>query len=235
MSKLASWIAAGHRAIAVVDAQIAEEPASQARQGGSVISPLASVSDYRALAATHRYWRHSFKQGSLAGRRHRFVREFSDRIHRAYDVASQLKPQATAADLREPLVHLQTALEVLGSIKIYDDETPITSRELPPRLLQDPSKPSAEAIWLHMKLDYTKHCLVLLVRVLMHVLPDYTECWAESKQAFLRKDWYTMFSFETEQVISKTSMPCSRLRDMGGAISLRIPGTGDGSSGSGDY
>ncbi|KAI0125077.1 hypothetical protein BJ170DRAFT_636167 [Xylariales sp. AK1849] len=182
---------------------------------GIVSFPLVGVPSLHWIRGCHRDWRCSLGDFKLASQRKHFCKEFNREVVRAYELVNDHRSNGRVSDLRNPLYHLLKALEILRKAKNYDDVHPFQRSELPEKLPeQDNMDP--EGIWLNFKLAFTKTCLLLLIRILWHVMPDRADTWSDWEGALKMPEWHIQFVLDSYES-QKRSAPKTRRRDVLGA------------------
>jgi hypothetical protein len=180
---------------------------------GRVSFPLAGAPVLTWVKKCHRNWVHCLKSSQLAPHREHYRRVFSSSIIRAYEQVSYDRPTGPVSDLREPLRLIVEALRVLMRSKNYDDAHPIRESELSPALVTQINK-SPAAIWLNVKLAYTHLCLLLMVRILWHVLPEFVDSWNEYEKMLKMDHWRLQFILDSDTSKRKSTPAHPTLSDV---------------------
>ncbi|KAK6820666.1 hypothetical protein PG990_012650 [Apiospora arundinis] len=197
MSKLMSWTHCCIMASKELDAS--STSSNEARYQLKDVAELASME--RSIVS----WRKHILHSAFALERKRPCLKIDGYLRTAYaKIAHQ--PTVPKSGLREPLLLLKMALRQLMIICDFDKQTPVKVSEAPN------ASRGADDAWLTIQLQYTKACLLLLIRIFWLVLPDFLEWWEEFESSLRNKDWLKQFILDSRKserlaVVNRERLP----------------------------
>jgi hypothetical protein len=183
--------------------------------------PPVGVPKTWCLLVHHKDCRRKLTGSKLAYQRHRFLQVFCAELKQAFMLMNQKRPDGTTMDLHQPLEHLLNVLGSLSRVKDYDDIHPVLYREIPAEtLVLDNESPTA--VWLKIKLGYTRMGLVLLVPIFCCILPDNIASLGEVVESLESPQWQSSFVFDTKRSRDRLDLfEEPRLQDV---YAQRLPG-----------
>ncbi|ETS84268.1 hypothetical protein PFICI_02293 [Pestalotiopsis fici W106-1] len=182
MSKLATWIKDGDRALIRLNKAIARNNDDPESELSHVEFPLPGVMEVQSILKYRKQQRDKLRGHSLAEHRRRFLLNFDKNIHQACILLNQQKLDGTIADLLQPLENIRAALKDLCVVEASDDAEAVTEPELPRELLRENVDCNPRQVWLMIKLGYTRICLEIQIHILKHIYPDQIDFWAEAEE-----------------------------------------------------
>ncbi|KAI1645837.1 hypothetical protein F4815DRAFT_443650 [Daldinia loculata] len=159
--------------------------------------PLAGVEPSNRVAQFYEELLAEVEQSRLRDRRKKLYRQFVNRVIAAHAAVEDAGvPLGTVSMLRNPLAHLDIALNRMADLIEYDNEHPIHWSEVFP-IENTKSQLSPSELWLHFKLESIRPCLVFLVRLLGLVLPKYSDMWRECDESLTSTEWIAQFILDS--------------------------------------
>ncbi|KAK7962407.1 uncharacterized protein PG986_003232 [Apiospora aurea] len=188
MSKLMSW----PRWCIDADKSLKRHETCSVKPGTQTHYQLKGLSELLSMEQSIISWREKVMRSAFSEERKQFCVKIDDCLRKAYARASS-QPTGPISGLREPFWQLRRALKKLMIIRDLDESVPVKASEAPT------ASRGAEDAWLTIKLQYTKACLLLLIRIFWHVLPEYPEWWEEIEASLKNEDWLKQFILDTRK------------------------------------
>ncbi|KAI5922308.1 hypothetical protein F4810DRAFT_291701 [Camillea tinctor] len=160
----------------------------------------------------------------LAEYRKKSYIKFTQQIYHAFDAADRDQPlDGTVLDLREVVIHLLKALQIIEKTKDFDDANPVQRAEWPHNGPAGVTETAADS-WLCFKLRSIQPCLELSVSILRLIFPDCSEIWDECDASFKMDEWMFQFILDSRRS-QERSMPlyAPRRSDIDGSTLSREP------------
>ncbi|KAI5867430.1 hypothetical protein GGS23DRAFT_177573 [Durotheca rogersii] len=177
------------------------------RLGRLVQFPLRGIEPSRRVAQFYQELLGEIEQSRLDDTRKRLYRKFTRRVVAAHVAVEEVKvPIGTVSNLRKALARLSAALNLIITLKDYDDEHPVHWSEVFPTESM-PLKSSPDRLWHDFKLESIRPCLVCLVRILRLVLPDFTDMWDECEASLTGKQWILLFVLDSPKSQKRSTSP----------------------------
>ncbi|KAI1380012.1 hypothetical protein F4677DRAFT_408273 [Hypoxylon crocopeplum] len=174
--------------------------------GGVLHFPLAMIEPSGRVAEFYRELLREVEGSRLVDKRKKLYRKFTRLVISAHAALEAIKePIGTVAKLRIPLAYLAAALKLITQLKDHDDEHPVHWSEVFPNQSVQSSL-SPEELWLHFKLESIRPCLVLLMRLLRLILPEYSDTWNECERTLLGKHWISQFILDSPKSLKKSCL-----------------------------
>lgn len=152
MSKLMSWTRC------CIDATKSLDDAASSADDREARYQLKDVAELASMKRTIVSLREQVLKSAFTLKRKQFCLQIDGYLRSAYAKASS-QPTVPKSGLREPLLLLKLSLKLLMGIRNYDESNPVKACEAPG------ASTGAKDAWLTIKLQYTKACLLLLIRI----------------------------------------------------------------------
>ncbi|OTB02877.1 hypothetical protein M426DRAFT_190142 [Hypoxylon sp. CI-4A] len=176
---------------------------------GIIGYPLVGVEHSTRVAWFYKELVAEVAQSRLDETRKDLYRRFQERVISAHEAHEEVQVRiGTVSQLREPLVQVDAALQLILDLNEYDDKHPVHWTEVfPTENVRSQSRLSPKELWHHFKLESIRPCLVFLVRLLRLLLPDSSALWEECEESLRRREWILQFILDSPRLPNTSTRP----------------------------